>query len=450
MVSKKSPDNKGVQHFRSFSLYRRARAVFPGGVTRATCEQNPHPIYVTRGEGAYLVDADGARLLDLNNNFTTLLHGHGYSPVTNAVSNLLSTGTCFSNPTHHEIDLAELLVSRLPGVERIRFVNTGTEAVMFAIKAARAFTGRSAIVRFAGAYHGAYDWAEAGQNGFTVDQDGRRSTRLGYRGAPDGVARDVVVLEFNDPDAVEHALMTNANKVAAVLIDPMASRAGLIEPTREFIDRLMTVARRLGIVIIADEVLNLRQGHAGASARWGLTPDLLVAGKIIGGGFPIGAIGGRADVMAVFGGDIGAPVVSQGGTFSANPVSMVAGRIAMEAATPTMFDRLEQQGDRLRAQLTMTAQKYDAPICVTGAASLFRIHPKRRQPTSRMDAQRTPTEERFMRSLSLFMHAHGVLLPHDAAACLSTPMTDDDLDTVVAAFDAFLSQNPLIDPKVQF
>jgi len=442
-------DGEEIPYSQSIDLFHRGHAVFPGGVTRATIDKDPHPIYVARGEGAYLVDVDEVRLLDLNNNFTTLLHGHGYEPVMEAVSSLLSTGTCFSNPTRHEIALAELLTSRIPGVERIRFVNTGTEAVMFAIKAARAFTGRSAIARFAGAYHGAYDWAEAGQNGFDADGRGRRKARLGYKGAPDAVASDVLVLDFNDADAVEEALTVNANRLAAVLIDPMPSRAGLIEPAPEFIERLMAVAGRYGILIIADEVLNLRQSFAGAAARYGLKPDLLVAGKIIGGGFPIGAVGGRANVMAVFGGDEGSPLVAQGGTFSANPISMLAGRIAMEAATPAMFHRLEQQGNRLRTQLAMIARKHDAPFSVTGAASLFRLHPKPEAPRSYAAAVQPPNEVATMRTLSRFLRSEGVLLPHDAAACLSSPMADDDVDQVVAAFDKFLTQHILANQEAQ-
>lgn len=442
-------DDEEPASSQSINLFRRGQTVFPGGVTRATVDKDPNPIYMARGEGAYLVDVDGARLLDLNNNFTTLLHGHGYEPILEAVSSLLSTGTCFSNPTKHEIALAELLTSRIPSVERIRFVNTGTEAVMFAIKAARAFTGRSAIARFAGAYHGAYDWAEAGQNGFEAAPDGRRKARLGYQGAPSAVANDVLVLDFNDADALEEALTVNAERLAAVLIDPMPSRAGLIEPAREFIDRLMTVADRHGILVIADEVLNLRQSFAGASARYGLTPDLLVAGKIIGGGFPIGAVGGTAKVMAVFGGDTRSPMVSQGGTFSANPVSMVAGRIAIEAATPAVFDRLEQQGDRLRAQLTAIARKHDAPFSVTGAASLLRVHPKSEPPRSPTAAVQTPDELARMRSVCRFLRQEGVLLPHDAAACLSTPMIGMDLDHVADAFDKFLTQQSFASQEAQ-
>lgn len=372
-----------------------------------------------------MVDVDGNRLLDLNNNFTTLLHGHAFEPVVEVVAHLVRSGTCFSNPTQHEIALAELLVSRIPAMEQIRFVNTGTEAVMFAIKAARAYTGRTAIARFEGAYHGAYDLAEARPEPHTS----------GLRDAVD----DVVLLQFNDAEGVEASLTSNANRLAAVLIDPMPSRAGLIKPTPEFLNRLMEVARRHGILIIADEVLNLRQSYAGASARYGLEPDLLTAGKIIGGGFPIGAIGGRAEVMSVFGEGTKEGLVSQGGTFSANPVSMRAGLIAMKAATPECFDELERRGDKVRGELTKIATRSGAPFSITGAASLFRIHARHQTPTSY--AETVPTREERTRLLRLtrFFRDKSILLPFGAAACLSTAMTEDDLENVARAFEAFVA-----------
>lgn len=410
---------------RSSELYRRAQAVFPDGVTRATIERDPYPIYVARGEGAFVVDADGHRLLDLNNNFTTLLHGHAFAPVVEAVTQLLRAGSCFANPTAHEIALAELLVSRIPALDKIRFVNTGTEAVMFAVKAARAFTGRPAVARFEGAYHGAYDWAEG------------EGYRPGSRHGPE--ASDVLRLAFNDVEGTQAALAAHADRLAAVLIDPMPSRAGLIAPTREFITGLMTVARHHGILIIADEVLNLRQGFRGASHRYGLEPDLLTAGKIIGGGFPIGAVGGRGDVMAVFGGATRALTVAQGGTFSANPVSMRAGLVAMEAADERCFDDLEAKGDALRARLSRIAQRSQAPFSVTGAASLFRIHGKRQAPRSYRETIAGEEEEQRLLALTRFFRAQDIVLPLGAAASLSTAMTSDDLDHVANTFAAFVA-----------
>lgn len=424
----------------SAALYRRGRDVFPGGITRSTVDCDPHPVYISRGAGAYVVDADGNHLLDLNNNFTTLIHGHGFVPMVEAVTDLLRNGTCFSNPTPHEIALAELLVSRIPAIDQVRFVNSGTEAVMFAIKAARAYTGRPAIARFEGAYHGAYDWAETGQYGtFESARTGRRTARPAYTGAPGTTADTVVVLDFNDPEGFEAKLAEHVKQVAAILVDPVPSRAGLLAPYPQFIERLTTFAQKHGILIIADEVLNLRQGYNGASFRYGLRPDLVTVGKIIGGGFPIGAIGGRSDVMAVFGSKENGPLVPQGGTFSANPISMVAGRVAMEAMTPDAFSRLERMRDRLSKQISTTAARLGAPFSITGAASLFRIHPKREIPHTYAGAVMTPQEDTRMRSLARFFRQHGILLPHGAAACLSTPMTDTDLDSIAAVFEMFLT-----------
>ncbi|OOG75109.1 aspartate aminotransferase family protein [Sinorhizobium sp. A49] len=425
---------------KSSRLYRRAMPVFPGGVTRATVEKDPIPFYVAYGEGAYLVDVDGNRLLDLNNNFTTLIHGHGFEPVCRAVSDLMRTGTCFANPTQHEIRLAELLVDRIPAMQQVRFVNSGTEAVMFAIKAARAFTGRPGIVRIEGAYHGAYDWAEAGQAVVSNPDDRAATPRAlpAYRGTPESVADDVHLIRFNDVEGLERRLYALRDRVACVLIDPMPSRAGLVHPTTAFIEALTSAARKNGILIIADEVLNLRQSYSGASPRYGLTPDLVTAGKIIGGGFPIGAIGGREEIMRVFGTEDARPLLPQGGTFSANPVSMVAGRVAMEAMTRENFDHLEALGERLRSGLLSSLNRTGAPFSVTGAASLFRIHPKRHAPTEFREALLSDAEGRVMKGLARHFLQHGILLPHGAAACLSTPMTNSDIDRVLTAFDDFI------------
>jgi glutamate-1-semialdehyde 2,1-aminomutase len=425
---------------RSKQLFHRAKSVFTDGTTRATVEKDPFPIYVRGGEGAYLIDVDGYRLLDLNNNFTTLIHGHGFTPVCEAVVALLRSGTCFANPTEHEIALAELLTARIPAIERVRFVNSGTEAVMFAIKAARAFTGRPGIARVEGAYHGAYDWAEAGQ-AISPGADGWETTPMAtpaYRGTPPSVAEEVHLIRFNDVEGLEKRLSALSDRVACVLIDPMPSRAGLMHPEPGFIEALSATARKHGILLIADEVLNLRQGYAGASARYGLAPDLITAGKIIGGGFPIGAIGGREEVMRVFGTEDAKPWLPQGGTFSANPVSMVAGHAAMEALTQDAFNRLEEMGNRLRSGLRASIVARDAPFSVTGAASLFRIHPKREAPVEFRDAYLSASEASLMRRMSRHFLEAGILLPDGAAACLSTAMVDNDINLILNVFDDFL------------
>lgn len=424
---------------RSSDAFARARAVFPDGTTRVTVERDPIPRYMSHGAGCHLVDVDGRRFLDLNNNFTTLIHGHAFAPVVEAIERQLRSGTCFANPTEKEIELAALLCARVPGLERVRFVNTGGEAVMFAIKAARAFTGRSAIAKIEGAYHGAYDWAEVSQHVGPAswgDADAPASVPY-YRGMPASVLGEVVALRFNDADGARRRL-TERSDIAAILLDPMPSRAGLIPPEPAFLAAIQETARARGILIISDEVLSFRLGHHGAAARYGLSPDLFALGKIIGGGLPIGAIGGPAHVMAVFDGQGGRPALPQGGTFSANPLSMTAGLAAMAALDDAAFARLERLGDDLRARLSETIKNRQAPFCITGAGSLLRIHPRRRTPREFREAYEGPAEAAAMKALSRFFGANGIIIPAAAAACLSTPMDAAEIDTIVQVFDRFL------------
>ena len=425
---------------RSAELYDRACRVFPGGTTRVTIERSPVPRYLSYGRGAYLFDVDGRKFLDLNGNYTTLIHGHAFEPVTRAVEHQLRSGSCFANPTASEIALADLLCARVPRVERIRFCNTGTEAVMFAVKTARAFTGRSCIAKIEGAYHGAYDWVEVGQASAPANwgSEDRPASSGCYRGVPDSVLREVAVLRFNDPAGARRSLAERASELAAVLLDPMPSRAGLIPPTPEFVDAVQMTARAHGILVISDEVLNFRQSYRGASARYGIAPDLFAFGKIIGGGLPIGAVGGRTEVMAVFDSSQGRPLLPQGGTFAANPLSMTAGLASMEALDPAAFEHLERLGNKLRGRLATTIEKRQAPFSVTGAASLLRIHTKRRPPTEFREAYASPAEVEVMKRLSGFFASHGIVIPSETSASLSTPMTMAEIDLVADVFDRFL------------
>ncbi|WP_211109773.1 aspartate aminotransferase family protein [Azospirillum oleiclasticum] len=426
---------------KSEAAYARALDVFPDGTTRVTVECDPLPRYIARGEGAWLVDVDGRRMLDLNGNFTTLIHGHAFAPVTEAVVRQLHSGSCFASPTEAEITLAATIRGRVPGIEHIRFVNTGSEAVLFAIKAARAFTGRTGIAKIEGAYHGSYDWAEVSQSVTPATWGPSKAPAAVsyYRGMPPSVLNEVVPLRFNDAEGAARAIAARAATLAAVLLDPMPSRAGLIAPEPAFVEAVQRTARAHGILVISDEVLNFRQGYAGASVRHGLHPDLYTLGKIIGGGFPVGAVAGRAEVMAVFDGKAGRPALPQGGTFSANPVSMVAGQVTLEHLDHAAFERLEELGDELRRRLSASIARHDAPFSVTGAASLFRIHPKPTPPREFRQAFLTPPEQTVMTALSRFFARQDIALPNGAAACLSTPMGLAEVELVAQAFDGFLA-----------
>jgi glutamate-1-semialdehyde 2,1-aminomutase len=435
----------------SEAAFGRAKSVFIDGTTRVTIERDPIPRYVARGEGAYLVDVDGRRFLDLNGNFTTLIHGHAFAPVVEAVVRQLRSGSSFSNPTLAEIDLASLICERVPGLETIRFVNTGSEAVLFAVKAARAFTGKPAIAKIEGAYHGCYDWVEVSQASAPANwgpKEEPASTPY-YRGTPPSVLEDVVTLRFNDTEGARGLIAKHAHRLAAVLLDPMPSRAGLIEPTKEFVAAINEACRANSVLLICDEVLNLRQGYEGASARHGLKPDIFALGKIIGGGLPIGAIAGSREVMGVFDAGGKRPLLPQGGTFSANPLSMVAGLAAMQHLDRAAFARLEALGDRLRTSLRQTIARHGAPFSVTGIASLFRIHPSRRPPVEFRDTVTTPAQSAALRELTRAYAAAGVILPTAAAGSLSTPMTEADVDHVAAVFDRFLAERADIIERMQ-
>jgi glutamate-1-semialdehyde 2,1-aminomutase len=425
---------------RSQDSFARAHRVFPDGTARVTIERDPAPRYMAHGAGSYLFDLDGRRLLDLNCNFTTLIHGHAFAPVVEAVTRQLQRGSCFASPTESEIELAELLCARVPNLDRLRFVNTGTEAVMFAIKAARAFTGRPKIAKLEGAYHGAYDYVEVSQAATPQDwgdPTAPASTPY-YRGMPASVLDEVIVLRFNDSEGARRLLSLHADKLAAVIIDPMPSRAGLIGPKPEFICAVQETARDNGILVIADEVLNLRQGFHGASARYGLLPDLITMGKIIGGGLPIGAVGGRGEVMKVFDASAGRPLLPQGGTFSANPLSMVAGLAAMQHLDHAAFAHLEAIGSLVREGIGQAIARRNAPLCVTGAASLFRIHPLAHSPTDFRDAHASQAGTVLMKELTRFYADNGIILPLGAAASLSTPTTRADAELIVDVFEGFM------------
>ena len=423
----------------SRQTFERAKRVLPGGTTRVTVARDPVPIYLAAGDGAWLTDVDGNRYLDFANNFTTLIHGHAFAPVTEAVERQLRRGTCFANPTEHEVAHAEILCDRVPSIERVRYVNTGTEAVMFAVKAARALTGRSKIAKLEGAYHGGYDWVEVSENSTPDDWDGAEPASVPYaRGTPQSVLDEVVVIPFNDLATTAALLERHAAELACVVIDVVPSRAGLIPPEPGYLDMVRAITRRHGIVLISDEVLNFRQGYRGAAARFGLAPDLITLGKIIGGGLPIGAIAGPAEFMAVFDNSADAPALPQGGTFSANPLSMVAGIAALRALDEAAFAHLERLGDKLRAGMAQAIAARGLPMTVTGSASLFRVHLKARAPRSYREAWPPPAERAVLKRLGRFMLGRGVILPAMVSGSLSTAMTDADIDVFLAAFADFL------------
>ena len=272
---------------RSARLSERAWRVLPNGNSRSTINRRPHAIYVAEAEGAELVDVDGNRYLDFSNNMTSLIHGNAYAPVVDAVARQIARGSGFSMATEVEIELAELLCGRVASFERVRFCNSGSEAVMNLVKASRAFTGRPKIAKVEGFYHGSYDFAEVGlANGPNDRRDGAPIAKPVYPGTPQSVLDDVVLLPFNDTATMQRVVERHASELACVLIDPLPLALGMAAFETDYLDTLARLTRQHGILLCFDEVVSLRLGYRGAQGEMGLEPDLTSIGKIIGGGFP--------------------------------------------------------------------------------------------------------------------------------------------------------------------
>jgi glutamate-1-semialdehyde aminotransferase len=282
---------------RSAALFAQAQGVMPGGNTRTTVYMAPYPPYAASGDGCWITDVEGDRRLDCLNNYTALIHGHAHPAIVEAATRRLALGSSFPLPTPEEVELAALLCERLPSAERVRFTNSGSEAVMMAIKGARAWTGRPKIAKFEGAYHGSYDYAEVSLASSPESWGSLASpASTPYsKGVPPAVLDDVVVLPFNHAELAVARIEREARHLAAVLVDPIPNRVGLIPAQREFLRALREITSRHGIALIFDEVITFRVGYHGAQGVFGVTPDLTTLGKIIGGGFPVGAVVGRAD-----------------------------------------------------------------------------------------------------------------------------------------------------------
>ena len=420
---------------RSAQLYDRARGVIADGVSRSTIALDPYPIYARHAQGARIVDVDGNELIDFNNNYTSLIHGHGHPEIVAAVSAQLTQGMSFAFGHESEIALAELLCARVPGFERIRFCNSGTEAVMNVIKAARAYTGRAKIAKCEGAYHGSYDYAEVslGSGPENWGEPTAPAAVTYSAGTPQGVLDDVVVIPFNDADAAERIIDAHGAALAAILIDPVSSRVGMVGLAPEFLAMLQRAARRHGALLAFDEVLAFRMDHAGAQGTLGVTPDITALGKIIGGGLPVGAIAGRAEVMAVFERNGGEARLPHGGTFNANPLTMAAGKVAMALMDEAAFRRLNEHGERVRGQLREAIALANAEGQVSGEGSFFRLHLHSRPLASYRDAWARPEERARMTALHRHLIDAGVFVSPYGMGCLSTAMVEADLSTLSEA-----------------
>lgn len=421
-------------HDRSRDLYQRALKSLPGGNTRTTVFMKPFPIYAASGAGCRVTDLDGNEYIDCINNFTSLIHGHAHPALIEAATRQLALGSAFGMPTDSEVDLAELLAARLPSVDQVRFANSGTEAVMMALKAARAYTGRPKIAKCEGAYHGSYDYAEVSLDPTPAAWGGNAPVSVAYaKGTPENVLADVVTIPFNDIEAAVSLIREHGAELACVLVDPMPNRAGLVPADKAYLEALREVTREVGALLIFDEVITFRLGYHGAQGLWGIEPDLTTLGKIIGGGFPVGAIAGGKEFMSVFDPSSGKPALPHGGTFSANPVTMRAGIAAMELLDEAAFARLDMIGQTVRDGIDAAFRNTGVPGRTVGLGSLLKIHFTDRQIRDYRSAYLNDAETKRQTVFNAGLLNRGIFAANYGLMALSLPMNDADVDTIVNA-----------------
>jgi len=419
---------------RSQSIFERARAVIPGGVNspvRACRSVGADPVFIASGKGARVTDADGNEYLDLIGSWGPLILGHGHPEIAETITKTLASGTTFGAPTEVEVEFAERLRAAVPSMEMVRAVSSGTESTMSALRLARGFTGRAKIVKADGGYHGHADCllVAAGSGAATLGIPGSA-------GVPEGAARDTLVVPYNDLAAVERVVA--AGDVAAVIIEPVAGNMGLVAPAPGYLEGLRALCTKHGTVLIFDEVMTgFRVAFGGAQARFGVTPDLTTIGKIIGGGLPAAAFGGRADIMQKL-----APLgpVYQAGTLSGNPLAMAAGLKAMEIlGRPGTYERLEHLGQRLGDGLLAAAQAAGVPAVMNRVGSMLTLFFSAGPVTDYVSAKTADTSRfgAFFRK----MRDRGVFLPPSQfeAMFVSLAHTDEDIDQITAAARAALA-----------
>ena len=399
---------------RSAAEHSRALSVLPGGDTRSATFVHPYPLTFERSEGAYVVDVDENHYLDCCNNWATLVLGHLYPAVTDAVQRQAQCGWAWSGMNEAAIELGRLLQTRVPSVERIRFTSSGSEAVMLAARAARAFTGRRGIARAKGSYHGSHE---------AFDVLGESSL------IQDPIAADhVVEFEFNDVDGTTELLSAHRRNLAAVLVEPFPTHPRLQGARVEFLQRLRIDTERYGILLIFDEVVTLRTAMGGAQGLCGVRPDLTTMGKMIGGGYPVGALGGRREIMDQFS-PFNDRHIPHSGTFNGNPITMTAGLATLRTYDDAAIARLNALGERLRAGLAAAAENVHLRIDVICQGSLVEIG---LAPTGCEADEQRRASSLMRRILMTGLLNEGILsCPPGSMLALSTAMTEHDIDATV-------------------
>lgn len=431
---------------KSKKLHENACNYMPGGDTRTATFFRPYPHYIERGEGAYLYDVDGNRLLDFQNNYTSLIHGHGHEPTVKAVQEQIKNGSAYTAPIELQTQLARILTERFPSVELVRFTNSGTEANMHALRIARAFTGKAKIIKTEGGYHGTTDVFEA-----SVDPNIKKAGTLDNikvipesRGVSKNALKDVLVTPFNDIERTKRIIEENHKETACFIIEPIMGSAGQITPTIEYLKSLRDLTTQHGILLIFDEVVTGRLSLGGAQEMFGVIPDITTLGKIIGGGTPIGAFGGRKDIMEMYNPRV--KKMYHSGTFNGNAISMAAGVATMKAYDKLQVDYVNRLGEKFKRDLKGVIEKLGFNIQINGIASLYNTAFSNKPIISYRDM--AGSHEDLNELLFMTLLVKGIFNAPRGMFCISTAMKESDIDFAIDKIEeSLVEMRPVIEEK---
>ena len=394
----------------SAANYNEAYRLMPGGTSRQASFWQPYPLTIESGKGAYIRDVDGNRYLDLLNNYTSLVHGHAYPPIVEAVREQVGRGTCWAAANEPQITLAAAIVERVPSIEQVRFTNSGTEAAALAFTIARIVTGRHKVLMARYGYHGSLLEFEIGSFG--------NAGHLTY------------LARYNDLSDFETVLDEHGEEIAAVFLEPVLGAGGIVPGRKQFLEGVRNAAHKAGALFVLDEVLAFRFGVGGCQGELELEPDLTMLGKIIGGGFPVGAVGGQKDLLRIFEPDD--MKVFHSGTFNANPVTMVAGEISLRELTAERIGRMNELVEMLRTGLIDSAKKSGLPIAINHFGSCLNIFLSESIPESPIIREDADLMDRF----HVACLNHGLFVAPRGMVALSTVVTESDISAALESVDA--------------
>lgn len=414
--------------------FEKAKLYLAGGETRTVSYYPPYPLTIESGKGATLIDVDGNRYYDFINNYTSLIHGHANEKISEAIAYAVQRGTAAPAGIEEQVKLAELMADRIPCVDTVRFCNSGTEATLFATRAAKVFTGKNGIVKMLGGYHGTTDMMEYNVTPPSIDYEHPENNLIpkpDIPGVSEKIASEMFVIPYNDLDAAEKLFDEHHEEIAGVIIEPFLGAGGVIPAKKEFLEGLRKLCTKYGCLLIFDEVQALRLSEGGAQKMYGVTPDISSFGKIIGGGLPVGAVGGRRDIMDVFNAT-GKKPVTQSGTFNGNRATMAAGYAALMQYKQADCDRLDRLGQRLQEKINMAFEEVGIDGCATRAGSLLNYHFVKGIPDNFLDV--TKEDKELCKVMHLEMLKRGFFIAPRGLVVLSTPMNEMVVDACADAF----------------